>query len=72
VVNAKKRELLEVVELKGSVRDVVSKVITLENPTTITATFTGETHILPQTQLIWLVPNQFEIKPGESLGVQVN
>lgn len=71
-VTSKKREVFESLIFKGPIREVVSKIITVENPTTVEASFNAADHKLAANQLLWLSPATFNISPGKSIGVQIN
>jgi len=71
-VVSKKREVFDQLSFKGPIREVISKIITVENPTTVEATFNQTDHKLPVNQLLWLSPNTFNIAPGQSIGIQIN
>lgn len=71
-VISKKREVFDQLEFKGPIREVISKIITIENPSSVLATFNQADHKLPANQLIWVNPGTFNIKPGKSIGIQIN
>lgn len=71
-VISKKREVFDQLDFKGPIREVVSKIITVENPTTVKATFNSADHKLAANQLLWLSPATFSIAPGNSIGIQIN
>lgn len=71
-VMSKKREVFDQLDFKGPIREVISKIITIENPTTSPATFSQADHKLPANQLIWMNPGTFNIAPGGSIGLQIN
>ena len=71
-VISKKREVFDQLEFKGPIREVISKIITIENSTSMPATFNQADHKLPANQLIWVNPGTFNIKPGKSIGLQIN
>jgi len=71
-VTAKKKDIIEYIELKGPIREIVSKNITIENPTTEIVKFDANNHKMPLNHLIWLNPDSFTIQPGKSIGIQVN
>lgn len=71
-VISKKREVFDQLEFKGPIREVISKIITIENPTTVPATFNQADHKLPANQLIWMNLGTFNIAPGKSIGLQIN
>lgn len=71
-VTSKKREVFDQLDFKGPLREVVSKLITVENPTSVQATFNAADHKLAANQLLWLNPATFNIAPGKSIGIQIN
>jgi len=71
-VISKKREVFDQLDFKGPIREVISKIITIENPTSSPATFSQADHKLPANQLLWLNPSTFNIAPGKSIGLQIN